>query len=96
MGICGMALSMGEALLYSGVPRIIEIKITPTLKQLKKRPALWVCAVGNARDEPRITMPDGTCWAYDMKERGWALYPRPEFTTWFKFSRTNYDFAGWL
>ena len=46
-------MTMGEALLYSGVPRIIEIKITPTLAQLKKRPARPSdgCALGDDANE---------------------------------------------
>jgi len=67
----------------------------PTLAQLKKRPALWVFASNEHYAEPRITMPDGTMWAY-----GGYWHPndwwRKNHNYWHKFSIEYYDFAGWL
>ena len=88
MGICGMALSMGEAQLYSGVPRIIGIKITPTLAQLKKRPALWFL-VDRWGVEPRITMPNGSMWYYRDK---WNRFT----DDWHNHAKNLYEFGGWL
>ena len=67
--------------------------MTPTLKQLKRRPALWVYT-GNfdgACPAPRITMPDESMWMWVPNE--WVL--RNPFD-WHEWCISNYEFAGWL
>lgn len=70
---------------------------TPTLAQLKKRPALWFY-IEEISDyvEPKITMPDETIWEYD---EGWALREDNPFVgpiPWHKIAIANYEFGGWL
>ena len=61
--------------------------MTPTLTQLKKRPALWVLAGA----EPRITMPDGFLWMWESDH--WVLR---NACRWHKHALECYEFAGWL
>ena len=64
----------------------------PTLKQLKRRPALWVFASDEHYVEPRITMPDGSMWSYWNR---WTL-ERLEQDDWHEHALKYYEFGGWL
>jgi len=68
---------------------------TPTLKQLKRRPALWFC-VEDSLDffEPRITMPNGGAWFYDQGAQSqWMHFKHGK---WHEHAIGTYEFAGWL
>jgi len=62
--------------------------MTPTLAQLKKRPALWFL-VTTDETEPRITMPDGALWFYS---NGWRCHQGHFHAN----TLENYEFGGWL
>ena len=72
----------------------------PTLKQLKRRPALWFLVIGGdyyGFVEPRITMPDGSMWGYGIICDGWGLHECGPFTsTWHENAIRDYEFVGWL
>jgi len=60
---------------------------TPTLKQLSKRPALWVFA----GEHPHITMPDGGLW--ELFYGKWVLHRQ---RGWHYYVLRHYEFGGWL
>jgi len=64
----------------------------PTLAQLKRRPALWVMIMGTLYVEPRITMPNGTIWAFNGYLE-WVLF-QPE--GWHEYVLDTHEFGGWL
>jgi len=61
--------------------------MTPTIKQLKLRPALWIFA----GEHPFITMPDGGLWLLHSK---WVLHRQVK--GWQEYVLRNYEFLGWL
>ena len=71
----------------------------PTLAQLRKRPALWFLVLGGEDPffvEPRITMPNGTIWAWNnvvLHPDAWYEY---ELDPWHEYAIKYYEFAGWL
>ena len=79
---------------------------TPTLKQLKKRPALWFLVLGDEDPsfvEPRITMPNGGVWIFRQHGFffcGWSLHSSAKGQDWhnhaLKHAIKNYEFGGWL
>ena len=67
----------------------------PTLKQLKKRPALWflVSPDKNLYCEMRITMPNGDVWSDTY------LYTKSWYESknhWHMYAKRSYEFVGWL
>ena len=72
----------------------MRIKITPTLEQLKKRPALWVFTMSDNNVEPRITYPDGSMDVYNYKGPWWVDDPVGYFLH--KHARKTYKFVAWL
>jgi len=70
--------------------------MTPTLKQLKLRPALWFIVLGGdpaSFAEPRITMPNGDLWIYrEYYDRQWGYYK----INWHEHAINKYEFGGWL
>jgi len=68
--------------------------MTPTLKQLKKRPALWFDSYSDDTVSPRITLPNGRAWLYeDIYCNGWVL---SNLDDWHWYARTHLEFGGWL
>jgi len=78
--------------------------VTPTLEQLRRRPALWIFVRWVRDAELRITMPDGTLWFYGRgpslgglsRRRRWQTLPANECLDWHKESLSHQEFAGWL
>ena len=68
-------------------------RMKPTLRNLKKRPALWFSVVGD-QIEPRITMPNGDLWLYNEYDLPRWRYYRHVF--WHSSAVNRYEFAGWL
>jgi len=65
--------------------------MTPTLAQLKKRPALWIIVNPDYVVKPRITLPNGNMWAWHTGD--WHLC---KTDGWHNHAKNHYEFAGWL
>ena len=68
--------------------------MTPTLKQLKRRPALWAKHNETRGGEifPRITMPNG---GVDFIGAGGGWY-HDSVISWHDFAIAEWEFVGWL
>jgi len=76
---------------------------TPTLAQLKNRPAAWVIYDSTSYAELRITMPDGSIWYYtdgwyqDHGNGSWRIdrFDKDPYV-WHEHALKYYEFGGWI